>query len=460
MTDIAQASLSLRARLLQIIGNKVAQGIAGTLAMKVVSAVIAFGLFSLAANAAGAEEFGHFSVLFSVASMLSIVAAAGQELQIVRNWSEYRTSGQHGLALGALRYGWISSVFGVIIVSALLFLFFAFSDSWTERTGLEKWFLVVAVIAFMATNTLSLFSSHVARVVVGIKLGDAHYELTWRGLAIVFLAVCLLMGRMVDTAEILAVFAVGLTLVIGSQAYLSWRRVRAEIGTPTPEYDFAQWTPRSVRLWLASIMEASNQHLEVFLIGLLLDPMLAGAYFVASRLANAFALAASGINTFGTRRVPSLYFARDVEAVKHSLNLMAGMTLIIVVGGMGCVLLLGHYMLLLFGDIYMDYFHVLLILSIGTAITAANGPAPSFLMLTGHESPYMTTVTLSVVLRVIGFFLVIPHYGITGAAMVTAAVMVIMAIWLNIQCRSKTGMDPSIFRFLHESPDVQPETDQ
>lgn len=460
MTDIAQASLSLRARLLQIIGNKVAQGIAGTLAMKVVSAVIAFGLFSLAANAAGAEEFGHFSVLFSVASMLSIVAAAGQELQIVRSWSEYRTSGQHGLALGALRYGWITSSLGVLIVSALLFLFFAFSDGWTERTGLEKWFLVVAVIAFMATNTLSLFSSHVARVVVGIKLGDAHYELTWRGLAIVFLAVCLLMGRMVDTAEILAVFAVGLTLVIGSQAYLSWRRVRAEIGTPTPEYDFAQWTPRSVRLWLASIMEASNQHLEVFLIGLLLDPMLAGAYFVASRLANAFALAASGINTFGTRRVPSLYFARDVEAVKHSLNLMAGMTLIIVVGGMGCVLLLGHYMLLLFGDIYMDYFHVLLILSIGTAITAANGPSPSFLMLTGHESPYMTTVTLSVVLRVIGFFVVIPYYGITGAAMVTTAVMVIMAIWLNLQCRYKTGMDPSIFRFLHESPDVQPETDQ
>ncbi len=77
-------------------------------------------------------------------------------------------------------------------------------------------------------------------------------------------------------------------------------------------------------------------------------------------------------------------------------------------------------------------------------------------MLTGHESRYMTSVSLSVLFRIVGFFLVIPIYGITGAATVTALVMVGMVVWLNLQCRHQTGMDPSIFRFLHESPDMQP----
>ncbi|WP_373236475.1 lipopolysaccharide biosynthesis protein [Cohaesibacter celericrescens] len=457
MTDTVETSSSVTNKIKQLFSNKVAQGIAGTMLMKMASAVIAFALFSLAANASGVEEFGRFSILFSVVSILSIVAAAGQELQVVRSWSEYLANGRPGFAVGALRYGWFVSSAGVVVISILLWVFFHTNTDWTPLTIKDKWPLGVAAIAFLATNTLSLYSSHAARAIVGIKVGDAHYEITWRAIAIVFLTVCLLMGRAVDTTEILTVFAFGLVLVIVSQAYIVAREVKRQVGSVKPEYDLKEWTPRSVRLWLAAIMEASNQHMEVFLIGMLLDPVAAGAYFVAARLSNAFALAASGLNTFGTRRVPGLYFARDIPALKHTLNLMAGMSLIIVAGGLLCVIIGGEYMLMIFGRSYMDYYYVLLILSIGTGLTAANGPAPSFLMLTGHEGGYMKVVTASVLFRVMGFFLIVPYFGIIGAATVTASVMVAMALLLNYYCRHFTGMDPSILRFILPSTDVPPD---
>ena len=456
MTDMAQPRNSVREKLMQMLGNGSARSIVGTMMMKIASAVVAFALFSLATNASGAEEFGRFSMLFSILSILSIVAAAGQELQVVRSWSEYLASGRPGLAVGALRYGWIVSALGVLIVSTLLVGFFWLYSDWTQLVGIEKFFLATAALAFLITNTFSLYSSHTARSIVGIMLGDAHYELTWRSLAIVFLAICLFNGWLVNTTELLGVFAIGLVIVIVSQAIFVSREVQRQVGSVKAEYDTEKWNPRSVKLWFASIMEATNQHMEVFLIGLLLDPMAAGAYFVAARLANAFALAASGINTFGTRKVPSLYFSREIPALKYTLNLMAGMSLIIVVGGILCVVVAGDYMLMIFGRTYMDYYYVLLILSIGTGLTAANGPAPSFLMLTGHEGRYMNVVTGSVVLRVIGFFAVIPFYGILGAAWVTATVLVAMALLLNYDCRKLTGMDPSILRFLHESTDEPP----
>lgn len=456
MTAASKVWQKFKQSITALLGNNVATGIAGTMLLKAASAIIAFSLFSLAANAAGAEEFGKFSIFFSIASMLAVVAAGGQELQVVRSWNQYISHRQPAMALGALRYGWIVSSLGVAIIGTCFGLFLLADLDITPLQIHGNVWLAVAALAFLATNCLSMYSSHAARTIVGIRMGDAQYELTWRTLVIIFLVICLALGRDVTTDELLGISAFGLMIVVAIQSYAINRKVAIEVGKLEPQYDRAEWTPRSIRLWLASIMESSNQHLEVFLIGLLLDPMAAGAYFVASRLANAFALAADGINTFGTRRVPGLYFAGQTEDLKHTLHLMACMSLIIFLGGLGTVLVAGEYLLMIFGREYMDYYHVLLILSIGTGLTAANGPAPVFMQLTGFESRYMKIVSASVAYRVLGFLIVIPYFGLVGAAVITASVMVAMAVLNNFLCRKLTGMDPSILRLIWESDDTLP----
>lgn len=460
MTQLHPGSRASLESLKALFGNSVAKGIMGTMALKAASAIIAFSLFTLAANAAGAEEFGRFSIFFSVASLLSIVAAMGQELKVVRAWNQYMAQKQPALALGALRYGWILSLAGTAVVG-LSFGAFLLAD-W-NATPLQingDWMLALATVAFLITNTLSLFSSHAARAIVSIRVGDGHHELTWRTLVITMLVASLIFGHSITTAEIFAVSAFGLMLVIAIQSVLISRKLSRELGPVKASYDVKTWTPRSIRLWFAAMMEATNQHLEVLLIGILLDPMAAGAYFVAARLANAFALAADGINTFGTRRVPGLYFTGQQRELSQTLRLMALMGLVIVAAGLGTVLLFGHWLLALFGTTYMDYHLVLIILSVGTAIAAAAGPAPSFLMITGHEDAYMKTVATSVVWRIIGFMLVIPAFGIVGAACVTASMLVLLSIYLNMQCRSKTGMDPSILRLLRKKADCIPDVSE
>ena len=457
MSEMVQPAPSLIDRIKDTLGSDAARSIIGTMFLKAASAIVAFTLFSFASRSAGAEEFGKFSIFFSIASLLSIVAAGGQELQVVRSWSEYLAEKRPAFARGALLYGWFVSLVGVALIGLVFAGIMMFDASWNALYVGDNIWLMLAAIAFLATNTLSLYSSHAARAIVSIRVGDAHYELTWRALTILFLAGCLIFGYSARTEEILTVFAVGLLVVIATQAYFVQRKVKKTVGDVAPRYDHREWAPRSIRLWLASIMEASNQHLEVILIGMLLDPVAAGAYFVASRLSNAFALAASGLNTYGTRRVPGLYFGGNIPELKHTLHLMALMALLIVVGGMATVLVAGDYLLLIFGQEYMAYYNVFVILCLGTALTAGNGPASSFLMLTGHEGLYMKIVTASVIYRIIGFMLVIPAFGIVGAAAVTASMMVVLAVLLNILCRRLTGMDASLLRLIHESPDVPPE---
>lgn len=461
MTEATQVTSAggmskIMSKIRRLIGSGDARGLFGTMVLKAGSAVISFALFSLAAHAAGAVEFGRFSILFSVLSILAIVAASGQEMQVVRSWNEYLTSDRPGLALGAVRYGWMVSSAGVLIVCLGFWIVYSLDLPFFRETIQGSNWTAIFSMAFLAGNCLALYSSHVTRAVVSIKLADGHYEITWRAFAVIFLSISLLVGHTVTSTEILAVFAFGLAFVIATQVYVVAVRIKKQIGAVTPGYDVRQWTPRSVRLWLASIMEASNQHLDVFLIGLLLDPVSAGAYFVAARLANAFGLATSGLNTFGTRRVPGLYFARQTAELKHALNMMAGMSLLIVVVGLTAVVIGGDYMLMIFGRSYADYYWVFLLLATGTGLTAANGAAPAFLMLTGHEGRYVTIVTSSLALRVIGFFVIIPHFGILGAAAVSGTVMIGMALLTNYFCRRLTGMDPSILRFVAESSDEAP----
>ncbi|WP_316858762.1 polysaccharide biosynthesis C-terminal domain-containing protein [uncultured Cohaesibacter sp.] len=440
----------------RLIGNKDVRGIIWAMLLKVGSAVVAFALFSLAARSAGAEEFGRFSILFSALFVLSVVAVAGQEMQVVRSWSEYLAEKSPGLALGALQYGWFVTIGGAAIIALILAVIVGFEPSALADIIDNSGYLIVAALAFLVFNTFTLYSAHAARAIVGINAGDANYEITWRAIAVIYLIACMSVGHAVTTTEILAVFAVGLFLVVFSQVYLVVRNVKKEVGDAKAEYRLREWTPRSVRLWLAAVMESSNQYMEVFLIGLLLDPIAAGAYFVVVRLANAFALAAGGLHTFGTRRVPDLYFSRKVDELKQTLDMMAGMSLIIVVIGLAAVAAVGNYMLMIFGETYAQYHWVFLMLAVGTGINAANGPSPSFLMFTGYEGRYVTIVTTAVVIRIVGFFLIIPHFGIYGAAAVSSGVMIAMSMVINYTCRKFTGMDPSILRFFVSSKDKPP----
>jgi O-antigen/teichoic acid export membrane protein len=77
-------------------------------------------------------------------------------------------------------------------------------------------------------------------------------------------------------------------------------------------------------------------------------------------------------------------------------------------------------------------------------------------MITGHEAGYVRTVTFSVLCRVVGFLLIVPSFGILGAAIVTASILAIMSFYLNGQCRSKTGIDFSIFRLVRKQKDALP----
>ena len=87
-------------------------------------------------------------------------------------------------------------------------------------------------------------------------------------------------------------------------------------------------------------------------------------------------------------------------------------------------------------------------LCFGTAASAAAGPSGSILMLTGHEGRYLKIIALTVLIRAIGFFTLIPGLGIMGAVSATTISFIFMAAMLRHSSKKLTGLDGSVARLM------------
>ena len=127
------------------------------------------------------------------------------------------------------------------------------------------------------------------------------------------------------------------------------RKIRAlypDFASVRPRYEAAEWRARSFKLWISNGLEAANQYLDVLIIGYLMSPAMAGAYFVTTRLANAFATASDTMHMFSTRHIPDLYYRGEFKQLNSLLNSVAGITLAVIVVGMVVILGGGRFFLI------------------------------------------------------------------------------------------------------------------
>ena len=420
--------------------NPALRGMAGVFMLRITITGLSFALITLAARAMSLAAFGTYSILFSAAGLFCILATVGQQLLLMRSWNEYSASRQTGLLKGALLFAALVCGIGGIVVGLPFYAWFAASQGPV---------IALSVTLYLVALSVLLTTSHLVRTAVGVGIGDGFGNLSLTVPPTIYLGWHLLTGATVHLDSIFFLMAAGGVACIAWHVAVMTRLIRRKFpdfaATPAV-FDWPSWRSRSLKLWLSNSLEASNQYLDVLIVGALMSPGVAGAYFVTSRLANAFAMATDAIHMFSTRHIPDLYYHKKFAELGALLDHVAGVTLLVVVAGMAVIIGAGHWMLLVFSEAYVPYYDALVTLSFGMVALAASGPSGSILMLTGHESRYLGVIGASVLLRVIGFAVLIPSFGVMGAAVATTLSFVFMATMLALSAKRMTGIDGSVLR--------------
>jgi O-antigen/teichoic acid export membrane protein len=314
----------------------------------------------------------------------------------------------------------------------------------------DWWLLILAVSAYTAVNAGLMLGSQIARSLVSILMGEGNREFFWRVSVVLFLVAVMTGHRQLDPAELIAVMTIAMSIGLVAQIIaIAW--ALPDFRTTKARSETSRWRSSSLHFWIASILEAANQYFDVILVYWMLDPATAGIYFAASRLANIFAMLSAALYSFGARRLPSLFFSKNHLEFERTLRLMAEVTALCVVSGLLLIWVGGPYLLNLFGPHFAAQHWVLLVLAIGTAVQAAGGPSAAILQLTGYEREYVPVVAANVALRLVGFLVLIPWLGVLGAAISATVSLALATIALNILCRRRSGVDPSVLGLLRVS---------
>ncbi|MCP3390771.1 polysaccharide biosynthesis C-terminal domain-containing protein [Bradyrhizobium sp. CCGB12] len=425
--------------IIQFMRRDVTRGVVGTILLKVGSGALAFALFSLAARTMSPDGFGIFATWLSVAQIASVVGLVGQESLLVRFLNEYQVGNRPDLTKGVLLSSLkISSVAMLIVIGAIA-IAASLKGDW--------WLLIFAVSAYTAVNAGLMLGSQIARSLVSILMGEGNREFFWRVGVVLFLLAIMFGYARLDPAELFAVMTIAMSVGLAAQI-VSIVRALPDLRGTTARFEPSRWRSSALHFWIASVLEAANQYFDVILVYWMLDPATAGIYFAASRLANIFAMLSAALYSFGARRLPSLYFSKNHQEFERTLQLMAEVTGLCVISGLFLIWIGGPHLLNLFGPHFAAQHWVLIVLAIGTAFQAAGGPSAAILQLTGHERIYVPVVAANVALRLVGFLVLIPWLGVLGAAISATVSLALATIALNVLCRRRTGVDPSILVLL------------
>jgi O-antigen/teichoic acid export membrane protein len=379
-----------------------------------------------------------------VCQMGSVMAMLGQEMFILRSLNEYAVSKQPELAKGAL-------LFSVGIVALVPLLLAAIIGSVGVFLLGETPRLMIATGLFLiACSSISL-SSHIGRSTISVLLAEGMRDFFWRSIVVGVMIALIVSSTIIEIHQFFLLCSVGVALALGIQVTAILRRLPRDVLRARPHWHFPHWIKASSGFWASSILETINQFFDVVIVYWFLDPVSAGAYFVASRVANMFAVPLGALHNISTRRIPALYFAGKTDELNKTLKLMAEMMLLCVAVGIALLLLGADYILALFGPDFVAQKWTLITLALGTAFYAAGGPAPSVLQIAGQERRYPFIVASNILLRFIGFAIFIPLFGLWGAALAASTSLAIVTIVLNVLCRRWLGLDPSVL-FLFRKP--------
>lgn len=408
-----------------------------SLGVKVSGSLTALVMFALAARSMDVAAFGLLVIVFNAVSFLAVLAVLGQDTLILRSWGEFYQRAPER-ARGALGFGLRVSALGAILAVSG---FVAWAAGMDGRLAASD---IVAVGAFLFTQTLLHYGSSLTRAVRGVFHSEPNRELTWRVPVVLSLVWAAVAGRTTSITSFFAIAAVGQVAALFFQGLSVRNGLPDTIRRATPDYATGDWTRRSAAMTTAAMAEAANQYADVVLIGALAGPVASAGYFVAARIASVFPMLTSGLHNYSASRIAELYFSGRSHELQRLLARVMALALTLVAAIAGLILFAGPWLLSLFGQSYREEYPILLLLTAVFAFTTLAGPGGMMMLTMGRERLYLWLVVAALTVRVGALVLLVPTMGITGAAIAVAVAVVPFVAVVTFVCIRDIGVDPSI----------------
>lgn len=410
--------------------SKLLSSFTGLFFLSVINTLLIFGLSILLARSLGAENYGIYVFIISVISLLGLPAKAGLPLLIIRETAKYKLNKKWSCFNGLLTLAnvFVISFSILIIILVVAVTWWLWRDEQSVRYSAFLWaLLLIPLVAFVNIRGATL--QGLGKAIQGRLPEELVQPLV---IILLFAATLWLESELTPVLAVqYRIMATIVAFVIGT--FMLSRTLSKKIFRTKRVYKIKIWGASLLSFSLFHGLKIGNSEFMTIIIGFLSSAENVGLYKVANTGSLLVIFGQLAINGILAPQIVKLYNAHDIENLQRVITLGTRVVAAISLPVALFFIFFSEQLIeWFFGVEYLTAATTLTILTLGQLINALTGPAVLVLQMTGHEKLTVKSVILTIVLAIFLSFILVPFYGLLGAAITTVTSLTIsklVVVW-------------------------------
>ncbi|WP_420960622.1 lipopolysaccharide biosynthesis protein [Brucella sp. IR073] len=406
-------------------------------AIRIISAAIALVSQIVLARWMGEFEYGIYVLVWISAIIVGNLSCLGFHTTIIRYVPEYFERNELNAIRGLLRTGWlfgiIASTFVAILAGVGVHLF---------AQHIENYYILPFYLGFVCVPMIALgdMLDGTARSRSWVVTALTPTYIVRPLLALLFMIAAVLAG-FAPTAATGLMAAILATYVTTLSQLLRIRGSLARIIPAGPRHlHLREWFAVSVPIFLVEGFFFLLINVDVLMVGHFMDPDHVAIYFATVKILALAHFVYFAVKAGVAQRYSQLLHSGDRERFASFVGASVRWTFWPTLALGLVLLLLGQPLLSLFGPSFTQGYPLLFVLIVGVIARASVGPTESLLNMSGNQNVCAALYAVALCINVVLNILLIPRFGLIGAAVATAIAMVFEASSLSLMVYRRLGI--------------------
>lgn len=425
------------------VGAVLVRGASGTFVMMVLSAGIAFGTNVILARVLGVTHYGIYIYALTWINLLAWACQIGLPTSLVRFVSAYKAKEQWGLFRGILSRSiyYVMIATGFIGGTTAIVIWFLHDRMGAEQA--ETLWISLLILPLIALTGLRQGALRGLKRVVLSSIPDGIVRPLLIAVIVIVLYFWVQQSLHAMHVMLVNLIATLIAFVIGSMLLV--KALPEQMHNVSPVYAGREWLKVSLPMFFGSGMFLILRQADVIMIGIILGPADAGIYAVVSRITSLVFFGLHAIDNIAAPMISELHSKEQFHRLQRMVTLAArgafSLTFIMSI----VLFFLGAYVLSLFGEDFVVGYQAMMILLIGMVIKSLFGSAGFLMSMTGHHKQAAIIVGIAAALNIMMNAVLIPLYGLMGAAIATAVSNAFWSIVVLVYVLRRVNINPTIF---------------
>lgn len=419
------------------------RGAATAFIIRVAGAAVAFLSQIILARWMGRYEFGVYVYVWTWLLLLGSLVPLGLCTAAQRFIPEYQTQGDFARLRGYIFASrWLVVAIATAVGGTTIAILFVFQQY------LDNHYVVPLVLmcACLPMHALSAAQDGISRSYNWIDIALAPGYIARPLVILAFMAGFHFAGMPNTALYAMASTVFAYWFVTVAQMVMMGFRLREKVPAGPRKYETKFWLATAFPIFLVESFYFLLTYTDILILEVYVEPDQVAVYYAATKILALVAFVYFAVSAATAHRFAEYHVAGQHEKLERFLSDSIKWTFWPSLLGTLGLLVIGKFLLALFGEGFDSGYGLLFVLAVGLLARAGVGPVERLLNMVGEQKACALIYAGAFLVNLALCFILIPYLKLYGAAIAISSAMIVESVLLYVVTKRKLGLHVFIWR--------------